>query len=86
MAPSDAAEPAVKVSESPVVPMRESDIRPKALFDEFSARLQRDAARLAEKRAEFVEVPGDASSVVYVDDQSGWLVVWAAAEPGGKGE
>ena len=36
-------------------------------------------------RAEFVEVPGDASSVVYVDDQSGWLVVWAAAEPGPKG-
>ena len=36
-------------------------------------------------RAEFVEVAGDASSVVYVDDQSGWLVVWAAAEPGPKG-
>jgi predicted anti-sigma-YlaC factor YlaD len=37
-------------------------------------------------RADFVEVPGNASSVVYVDDQSGWLVVWASAEPGGKGE
>ena len=37
-------------------------------------------------RAEFVEVAGNASSVVYVDDKSGWLVVWAAAEPGGKGE
>ena len=37
-------------------------------------------------RAEFVEVAGDASSVVYVDDKSGWLVVWASAEPGGKGE
>ena len=29
-------------------------------------------------RAEFVEVPADASSVVYVDDNSGWLVVWAS--------
>lgn len=29
-------------------------------------------------RAEFVEVPGNASSsMVYVDDKSGWLVVWA---------
>ena len=36
-------------------------------------------------RAEFVEVSGDASSVVYVDDKSGWLVVWASAEPGGLG-
>lgn len=36
-------------------------------------------------RAEFVEVAGDASSMVYVDDKSGWLVVWASAEPGGKG-
>lgn len=34
-------------------------------------------------RAEFVEVPNDASSVVYVDDKSGWLVVWA--DGGGKG-
>lgn len=41
--------------------------------------------RAAVARAEFVEVAGDASSVVYVDDQSGWLVVWAAAEPGPKG-
>ena len=30
-------------------------------------------------RAEFVEVPNDSSSVVYVDDKSGWLVVWASA-------
>jgi anti-sigma factor RsiW len=37
-------------------------------------------------RAEFVEVAGDAASMVYVDDKSGWLVVWASAEPGGKGE
>lgn len=36
-------------------------------------------------RAEFVEVSGDASSVVYVDDKSGWLVVWASAEPNAKG-
>jgi predicted anti-sigma-YlaC factor YlaD len=33
-------------------------------------------------RAEYVEVGGDASSMVYVDDKSGWLVVWA--EPAGK--
>ena len=38
-------------------PMRESDIRPKVLLDEFFARLKRDAERLAVKRAEFVEVP-----------------------------
>lgn len=56
MAPSDAARPAVKAPEPPVVSMRESDIRPKVLFDEFSVRLRRDAARLAKKRAEFVEV------------------------------
>jgi len=36
------------------------------------------AAAPAVARAEFVEVAGDASSVVYVDDKSGWLVVWAA--------
>lgn len=34
-------------------------------------------------RAEFVEVPNNSSSVVYVDDQSGWLVVWAASEATG---
>ena len=29
-------------------------------------------------RADFVEVPGNSSSsMVYVDDKSGWLVVWA---------
>lgn len=33
-------------------------------------------------RAEFVEVGNDASSMVYVDDKSGWLVVWAT--PTGK--
>lgn len=37
--------------------MRESDIRPKPLLDEFFARLQRDAARLAVRCAEFVDVP-----------------------------
>ena len=36
--------------------MRESDIRPKALLDKFFVRLKRDAARLAEKRAGFVDV------------------------------
>ncbi len=36
-------------------------------------------------RAEFVEVSGDASSVVYVDDKSGWLVVWASVDPNAKG-
>ncbi|MES2692143.1 MAG: zf-HC2 domain-containing protein [Verrucomicrobiota bacterium] len=28
-------------------------------------------------RADSVEVPGNASTMVYVDDKSGWLVVWA---------
>ncbi len=37
--------------------MREDDIRPKALLDEFFARLKRDADRLALKRTAFVEVP-----------------------------
>jgi SAM-dependent methyltransferase len=36
--------------------MREHDIRPQALLDEFFARLQRDAARLAARRGEFVGV------------------------------
>lgn len=34
-------------------------------------------ARLEKARADFVEVGNNSSSVVYVDDQSGWLVVWA---------
>jgi anti-sigma factor RsiW len=34
-------------------------------------------ARAQSARADFVEVPNDASSVVYVDGESGWLVVWA---------
>ncbi len=38
-------------------PMRENDIRPKALLDEFFARLKRDADRLAARRASFVDVP-----------------------------
>lgn len=29
-------------------------------------------------RADSVEVPGQASTTVYVDDKSGWLVVWAS--------
>lgn len=31
-------------------------------------------------RADFVEVGGASSPMVYVDDKSGWLVVWAADE------
>jgi predicted anti-sigma-YlaC factor YlaD len=34
-------------------------------------------AKLETARADFVEVANNASSVVYVDDKSGWLVVWA---------
>ena len=41
------------------------------------------APAAAVARAEFVEVPNNSSSVVYVDDQSGWLVVWAASEATG---
>lgn len=37
--------------------MREDDIRPKPLLDEFFARLARDAARLAAQRDAFVDVP-----------------------------
>lgn len=37
--------------------MREDDIRPKALLDEFFVRLGRDAAALAKKRDAFVDVP-----------------------------
>ena len=36
-------------------------------------------------RADFVEVPNDASSLVYVDDQSGWLVVWAVNDSSAAG-
>lgn len=38
---------------------------------------QSGIARVDAARADFVEVPDDASSVVYVDGESGWLVVWA---------
>ncbi len=41
------------------------------------------AERLAGREtayADFVDVPTDASSIVYVDDQSGWLVVWSDSE------
>lgn len=37
--------------------MREDDIRPQALLDEFFARLKRDAERLAIQSRDFVEVP-----------------------------
>jgi predicted anti-sigma-YlaC factor YlaD len=33
--------------------------------------------QLAAASAEYVEVPKNSSSMVYVDDKSGWLVVWA---------
>ena len=36
--------------------MREDDIRPQALLDEFFVRLKRDAERLAARRDEFVEI------------------------------
>lgn len=29
-------------------------------------------------RADSIEVPGNASTMVYVDDKSGWLIVWAS--------
>ena len=38
-------------------------------------------ARVETARADFVEVPNDVSSMVYVDGQSGWLVVWAVDNP-----
>lgn len=39
---------------------------------------RRDVAPVEEARAEFVEVIGsDDSPIVFVDEQSGWLVVWA---------
>jgi SAM-dependent methyltransferase len=37
--------------------MREDDIRPKPLLDEFFVRLRRDAERVAARRADFVAVP-----------------------------
>jgi SAM-dependent methyltransferase len=37
--------------------LREEDIRPRPLLDEFFVRLRRDAERLARRRAEFVDVP-----------------------------
>ena len=37
-------------------------------------------APLAVARADFVETATDTSSMVYVDDKSGWLVVWAVDE------
>jgi anti-sigma factor RsiW len=38
-------------------------------------------ARVDPARAEFVEVADGASSVVYVDGESGWVVVWAVDNP-----
>jgi len=42
-----------------------------------------EAAQVAQREvahADFVEVPANASSMVYVDDQSGWLVVWSESD------
>ena len=36
------------------------------------------APRTQVARADSVEVPGNASTSVYVDDKSGWLIVWAS--------
>jgi anti-sigma factor RsiW len=32
-------------------------------------------------RADYVETPSDASPVVYLDQESGWLIVWAETTP-----
>ncbi len=37
--------------------MREQDIRPQALVDQFFSRLKRDAERLAARKKDFIEVP-----------------------------
>lgn len=53
--------------------MREDDIRPKPLLDEFFVRLQRDAVRLAARTSEFIEVPcpfcGSAADVGWFDKE-----------------
>ncbi len=36
-------------------------------------------------RADFVQAPADASTLVYVDQQSGWLIVWASEPDPGAG-
>lgn len=53
-----------------------------AIFAPSLAEDDDDAPESTVARAEFVDVGDNASSVVYVDDKSGWLVVWAA--PGAK--
>lgn len=42
-------------------------------------------AQQEKAHADYVDVPSDASSMVYVDDQSGWLVIWSdgSSEPTG---
>jgi SAM-dependent methyltransferase len=42
---------------APAVPLRENDIRPKPLLDEFFRKLKHDADRLATRRSEFVDIP-----------------------------
>jgi hypothetical protein len=34
-------------------------------------------------RADFVQVADDATAVVFVDDESGWLIVWASSPTNG---
>ncbi|MEO7415180.1 MAG: hypothetical protein ABIZ81_17695 [Opitutaceae bacterium] len=38
------------------------------------------ATPLAVARADFVETPQNTSSIVYGDDKSVWLVVWAVTD------
>lgn len=57
-----------------------------AVAPHFASNPHAEVAQLERAHAEYVDVPGDASSMVYVDDQSGWLVVWAVnndARPSG---
>jgi anti-sigma factor RsiW len=52
-----------------------------ALFTGEPSSDNSSGARRAEQqiaRADSVEVSGNASTMVYVDDKSGWLIVWAA--------
>ncbi|HUG09444.1 MAG TPA: zf-HC2 domain-containing protein [Opitutaceae bacterium] len=52
-----------------------------------SAEIAPETALVAwEPHAEFVEIPGsDDSMVVYLDEPSGWLVVWAVGSTDGTG-
>jgi predicted anti-sigma-YlaC factor YlaD len=43
-----------------------------------------DVVHIEGAGVEFVEVPAAAASMVYVDDETGWVVVWAANEEAEK--